>query len=90
MLRSLSPVSLGVLCVLGGMASFSTADALVKALGGSLSVFEIGLFTTVFSFLPALFSKPREERWRDTFKLNRPALMLLVAFCRTLSAVLIT
>lgn len=90
MLRSLSPVSLGVLCALGAMASFSTGDALVKALGGSLGIFEIGLFTTIFSFLPALFSKPREERWRDTFKLNRPALIILVALCRTLSAVLIT
>lgn len=89
-MRSLSPVSLGVLCALGAMAAFATGDALIKALGPSLNVFEIGLFTTIFSFLPAIFSKPREERWRDTFKLNRPALIILVAVCRTLSAVLIT
>lgn len=90
MLRSLSPVSLGVLCALVAMAAFSTGDALIKGLGGSLSTFEIGFFSTIFSFLPALFSKPKEERWRDTFKLNRPALMILVAVCRTLSAILIT
>lgn len=90
MFRGLSPVSLGVLFALGAMAAFSTGDAIVKALGGQLSTFEIGFFTTVFSFIPALFSKPKEERWRDTFKLNRPALMLLVAVCRTLSALLIT
>lgn len=72
------------------MAAFSTADALVKGLGASLSAFEIGFFTTLFSFIPAAFSKPREERWRDTFKLNRPALMIVVAVCRTLSAILIT
>jgi len=72
------------------MAAFSTGDALVKSLGSSLSIFEIGLFTTIFSFIPAAFSKPREERWRDTFKLNRPMLMLVVAVCRTLSGVLIT
>jgi drug/metabolite transporter (DMT)-like permease len=89
-MRGLSPVSLGVLCALGAMAAFSTGDALVKGLGGSLSTFEIGFFTTVFSFIPAAFSKPREERWRDTFKLNRPALMIVVAICRTLSAMLIT
>ncbi len=89
-MRSLSPVSLGVLCALGAMAAFATGDALIKALGPSLNVFEIGLFTTIFSFLPAIFSKPREERWRDTFKLNQPALIILVAVCRTLSAVLIT
>lgn len=90
MFRALTPTSLGVLCALGAMAAFSTGDALVKMLGGSLSIFEIGFFTTIFSFLPAAFSKPREERWRDTFKLNRPALMILVALCRTLSAMLIT
>ncbi len=90
MFRTLSPTSLGVLCVLAGMAAFSTGDALVKALGDSLTIFEIGFFTTIFSFLPAAFSKPREERWRDTFKLNRPALMILVAVCRTMSAILIT
>ena len=55
MLRSLSPVSLGVLCALGAMASFSTGDALVKALGGSLGIIEIGLFTTNYSFLTALY-----------------------------------
>ncbi|WP_423067585.1 DMT family transporter [Devosia sp. CN2-171] len=90
MLRTLSPISLGVLCALGAMAAFSTGDALVKALGTSLSTFEIGFFTTIFSFLPAVFTKPRAERWRDTFKLNRPALMLLVAVCRTVSAIMIT
>jgi drug/metabolite transporter (DMT)-like permease len=87
---ALSPVSLGVLCALGAMAAFSTGDAIIKALGGQLSTFEIGFLTTIFSFVPALFSKPKEERWRDTFKLNRPALMALVAICRTLSAMLIT
>ncbi|MGV3492214.1 MAG: DMT family transporter [Devosia sp.] len=90
MFRTLSPISLGVLCALGAMAAFSTGDALIKAIGGQLSTFEIGFFSTIFSFLPALFSKPKEERWRDTFKLNRPALTLLVAVCRTLSAMLIT
>ncbi len=72
MLRSLSPVSLGVLCALAAMAAFSTGDALIKALGGSLSTFEIGFFSTVFSFLPAVFSKPREERWRRHVQAQPP------------------
>jgi drug/metabolite transporter (DMT)-like permease len=62
----------------------------VKGLGGSLSPFEIGFFTTVFSIIPALFSKPKDERWRDTFKLSRPWLMTVIAVCRTASAMLIT
>jgi drug/metabolite transporter (DMT)-like permease len=72
------------------MAAFSTGDAMIKGLGPSLSTFEIGFFGTIFSFIPAAFSKPRDERWRDTFKLNRPLLVIVVAICRTLSAVLIT
>lgn len=90
MLRALTPASLGVLCALAAYAVYSTADALVKGLGADLNVFEIGFFTTLFSIIPALFSKPKAERWRDTFKLRRPWLMVLIAVARTASAMLIT
>lgn len=90
MLRSLTPASLGVLCALIAYGVYSTADAMIKGLGADLSVFEIGLFTTVFSIIPALFSKPKAERWRDTFKFRRPWLMVLIAVCRTASSMLIT
>ncbi|MDB5540480.1 MAG: hypothetical protein JWQ89_2207 [Devosia sp.] len=90
MLRALTPASLGVLCALVAYAVYSTADALIKGLGADLSVFEIGFFTTLFSIIPALFTKPKAERWRDTFKLSRPWLMLLIAVARTASAMLIT
>lgn len=90
MLKALTPASLGVLVALGAYAAYSIADALVKGLGADLNAFEIGLFTTAFSVIPALFSKPATERWRDTFKLRRPALMLLIATARTASALLIT
>lgn len=90
MLRSLTPASLGVLCALIAYGVYSTADAMIKGLGSDLSVFEIGLFTTVFSIIPALFSKPKAERWRDTFKFKRPWLMVLIAVCRTASSMLIT
>ncbi|MDC9824444.1 DMT family transporter [Devosia sp. ZB163] len=86
----MSPTSLGVLTALTAYAVYSIADAMVKGLGGELSVFEIGFFTTLFSVIPALFSKPADERWRDTFKLRRPWLMGLIAVCRTASAMLIT
>jgi drug/metabolite transporter (DMT)-like permease len=90
MVRSLSPAALGVLCALIAYGVYSTADAMIKGLGADLGVFEIGLFTTVFSVLPALFGKPRDERWRDTFKLRRPWLVALIAVCRTASSMLIT
>jgi drug/metabolite transporter (DMT)-like permease len=89
-MRSLSPATLGVVLALLAYAAYSTGDAMVKGLGGSLSPFEIGFFTTVFSIIPALFSKPKDERWRDTFKLSRPWLMTVIAVCRTASAMLIT
>jgi drug/metabolite transporter (DMT)-like permease len=90
MLRGLTPASLGVLCALAAYAAYSIADALIKGLGPELSVFEIGLFTTLFSIIPAMFAKPKAERWRDTFKLSRPWLMILIAIARTASAMLIT
>jgi drug/metabolite transporter (DMT)-like permease len=89
-MKSLSPAALGVVLALLAYAAYSTGDAMVKGLGGSLSPFEIGLFTTIFSIIPALFSKPKDERWRDTFKLTRPWLMTVIAVCRTASAMLIT
>ena len=85
-MRSLSPATLGVVLALLAYAAYSTGDAMVKGLGGSLGPFEIGFFTTVFSIIPALFSKPKDERWRDTFKLSRPWLMTVIAVCRTASA----
>ncbi len=90
MLKSFSPVSLGVLSALLAYAVYSVADAIIKGLGPELSVFEIGFFTTVFSIIPALLGKPKEEHWRDTLKLRRPWLMVLIALCRTASSMLIT
>jgi drug/metabolite transporter (DMT)-like permease len=90
MLRTLSPATLGVLAALLAYALYSTADAMIKGLGADLSVFEIGFFTTVFSIIPALFSTPKDERWRDTLRLRRPWLMVLIALCRTASSMLIT
>ena len=89
-MRGLSPAALGVVLALMAYGFYSTGDAMVKGLGGSLGPFEIGFFTTLFSIIPALFSKPKDERWRDTFKLTRPWLMGLIAVCRTASAILIT
>lgn len=56
---------------------FSCSDANVKALGGHLPVFEIGFFQILFAALVLLFIKPRDERWRDAFRLHRPGLVAL-------------
>ena len=66
----------GVILAFLAYASFSTADALIKVTGSSMSVFEIAFFTTSFSIIPAMLTK-RNERWRDLYKLKHPWLVHL-------------
>lgn len=66
----------GVLLAFLAYASFSMADALIKATGPAMSVFEIAFFTTSFSIIPAMLTK-RGERWRDLYKLKHPWLVHL-------------
>ena len=62
-------------------AMFSTADALVKSLGGELPVMEIVFLATLSSFLVILILRPRGERWRDMFRMNHPKRVMLRALC---------
>jgi S-adenosylmethionine uptake transporter len=60
---------------------FSTADACIKALGDSLSVFEIIFWVTAAHFLTIGIAKPKTEQWRHIFRMHRPGLVLLRAAC---------
>lgn len=80
----------GVFYAVVAYSVYSCGDAVIKGFGQSLSIFEIGFFVAVFSLLPALFAKPRSERWRDSFKLKHPALVHLRAASGVTSSVLIT
>lgn len=62
----------GVLLALLAYASFSWGDAVIKALGGRLGVFEIAFWTTAFAGLCLLFARPRGERWREFWRTARP------------------
>lgn len=66
----------GVLLAFLAYAAFSTADALIKVTGPTMSVFEIAFFTTTMSIIPAMLTK-RGERWRDLYKLQHPWLVHL-------------
>jgi drug/metabolite transporter (DMT)-like permease len=66
----------GVILAFLAYASFSMADALIKVIGPSVSVFEIAFFTTSFSIIPAVLTT-RGERWRDLYKLQYPWLVHL-------------
>lgn len=80
----------GVLLAVAAYAAYSWGDGVVKFLGGSLGIFEIGAFTTIFSMLPALVAKPKNEAWGDVFRLRRPWLVHALSVLRTISAVTIT
>jgi drug/metabolite transporter (DMT)-like permease len=62
----------GFLLGLLAYACFSWGDALIKTLGGKVSVFEIGFFSILFSAAIIFFTKPKEERWREFWRMNHP------------------
>ncbi|WP_320198042.1 DMT family transporter [Agrobacterium sp. rho-13.3] len=62
----------GFLLGLLAYASFSVGDATIKSLGSQVSVFEIGFFSILSSAAIIFFVKPRDERWRHFWRMNRP------------------
>ena len=85
-----APQTLGILVGLLAYGTYSAADALVKFLGTSLNVFEIGLFTAIFAFVPGLLAKPKTERVRDAFRFRRPVLMHAMGLTRMVAGMLAT
>jgi S-adenosylmethionine uptake transporter len=66
---------------------FAFSDAAVKAIGGRLSVFEIGFFAGLFAcaVLPAMRGG---ESWRNAFTPKRPGLVAIRAISGTLAGLL--
>jgi len=62
----------GFLLGLFAYASFSWGDATIKSLGSQVGVFQIGFFSILFSGIFIFFSRPRDERWRDFWRMSRP------------------
>jgi drug/metabolite transporter (DMT)-like permease len=81
---------LGVLFAIIAYTVYSLGDAIVKHFGDTMSVFEIGFFFAVFSLIPAAFAKPAGERWRDSFKLQRPLLVHVRSVAGALAAIFVT
>lgn len=66
----------GVLLGFLAYGAMAWGDAVIKAVGASrLSVFEIGLFVSVFAGIAMLFMRPQGERWRDLFEMRHPWLV---------------
>lgn len=69
----------GVLFSLAAYLLYSCCDAIIKGFGSGLSVFEIAFWTALFSFLPAIFTKPRNEHWHLFWQMRHPLLVNLRA-----------
>jgi drug/metabolite transporter (DMT)-like permease len=65
-------VNNGILLAFLAYAVYSWADAAVKALGGELSVFEIGFFLALVSGICIVATTPKEENWRHFWRMKRP------------------
>jgi drug/metabolite transporter (DMT)-like permease len=65
----------GVIFSLFAYALYSCCDAIIKGFGTSLSIYEIAFFTTLFSLLPAIFTKPKGEHWRSLWRMKHPWLV---------------
>jgi drug/metabolite transporter (DMT)-like permease len=83
-------VQSGVLLALASYAVYAWADAIIKGLGHSLSIYEIGVAYTAVSLVPMLLAKPAHERLRDTFRFRHRWLMPAILLLRVTSSVSVT
>ena len=83
-------VQSGVLLAVASFAFYAWADAIIKGLGHSLSIYEIGAAYTVISLIPMLLAKPAHERLRDTFRFRHRRLMPAILLLRVASSVSVT
>jgi drug/metabolite transporter (DMT)-like permease len=67
----------GVLFAFFAYALYACCDAIIKGFGGSVTVHEIAFWTALFSFLPAIFTRPKNERWVDFWRMRHPWLVHL-------------
>lgn len=69
----------GVAFALLSYLLYSCCDAIIKGLGTGLTVFELAFWTALFSFIPAIFTKPKSEHWRQMLQMKHPVLVNLRA-----------
>jgi drug/metabolite transporter (DMT)-like permease len=62
----------GTLLAFAAFGALSWGDGIIKAVGGRMSVFEIGVVFLLASGVATYFMRPAGERWRDLFKMRHP------------------
>jgi drug/metabolite transporter (DMT)-like permease len=65
----------GTILAFMAYALLAFGDAVIKALGSTLSIFEISLFVGLFASAAVLFMRPKHERWRDVLRMKHPWLV---------------
>lgn len=82
------PVNNGILLALLAYATYAWSDAAIKALGGGLSVFEIGFFLALISGTCIVATTPRDEHWFDFWRMKRPVAVQARALSGVIASVL--
>lgn len=78
----------GILLALVAYAVYSWGDAAIKALGGGLSVFEIGFYMTLVSAACIALTTPRDEKLLHFWRMKRPWAVQARALAGTTASVL--
>ena len=78
----------GILLALVAYAVYSWGDAAIKALGGGLSVFEIGFYMTLVSAVCIALTTPKDEKLLHFWRMNRPWAVQARALSGTAASVL--
>ena len=78
----------GILLALVAYAIYSWGDAAIKALGGGLSVFEIGFYMTLVSAVCIALTTPKDEKLLHFWRMKRPWAVQARALSGTAASVL--
>ncbi len=65
----------GVLLALAAYFVFCLCDSLIKSIGAGTSIFQVGFFVSLFSFIPILAYTLRHDPLSAMFKMHRPWLV---------------
>lgn len=78
----------GILLGFLGYFVYACSDALIKALGGELPIYEIGFFAALFALIPALFTKEAADPWASVLVPRNPKLVLVRMTSGTVGGIL--
>ena len=62
----------GIILALAAYAVYAWGDGMIKAVGGQLSIFEIGFLNILFAGAFLFFLKPEGEQWLGFWRMGRP------------------